>query len=43
MSCHSDNSCDRGSLFKWVILFAIGALLISSHKEILRYIKISTM
>ena len=43
MSCHSDNSCNRGSLLKWMVLLALGAVVIASHKEILRYIKISSM
>ena len=44
MSCHSENSCCAGrSFLKLVILLVIGAFLLASYKEIIRYIKISTM
>ena len=43
MSCHSENSCTGGSLIKWMLLLLVGAVIIGSHKEILRYIKISAM
>jgi hypothetical protein len=45
MSCDKEcsSSCPGRSLFKLLALLAIGALVVSSYKEILRYIKISTM
>ena len=44
MSCNSDTSCDgRGSFLKFVILLLVGAFLLTNYKEIVRYIKISSM
>jgi hypothetical protein len=43
MSCQSQNSCPATSLFKLLLFAGFAALLYANHKEILRYIKISTM
>jgi hypothetical protein len=43
MSCESENSCPGISIFKVLFLLLLAAIVISSHKEILRYIKISSM
>jgi hypothetical protein len=44
MSCNSENTCCvRGSFFKLVLLLLVGAIVVASRKEIIRYIKISSM
>jgi len=43
MSCESQNSRSGISLFKLLFLALLATVLISSHKEILRYIRISSM
>ena len=44
MSCHSDTSnCGRGSVLKLLILLFVGAFLVTNYKEILRYIRISSL
>ena len=45
MSCDTEcsSSCASGSFLKLVFLLLLGAFLLANSKEIVRYIKISTM
>jgi hypothetical protein len=43
MSCQRENSSSGISLFRLLFLLLLATVLISSHKEILRYIRISSM
>ncbi|HEX4139569.1 MAG TPA: hypothetical protein VHY09_04430 [Candidatus Methylacidiphilales bacterium] len=44
MSCNYETaSCPGRSLFRLVVFLLLAAFLLSSYKEIFRYIRISTM
>ncbi len=43
MSCDYDHSCPTRTLFRLFLFVALGAILLSNAREILRYIRISTM
>jgi hypothetical protein len=43
MSCTSKDSCSGFSPLTWLALLLVGAFLLLNSKEIIRYIKISSM